>query len=71
MTAPTVGIARQVGVRASGRGSIVLVVGHDGRIAGASWGETAADCRGMGRLLDHIVEALEDGILPTPAASTL
>lgn len=68
MTAPTLCIAdaHELGERLGVRVAIIVTVDDAGRIAGASWGRSVADCRGAGRTLDQIVDHLGDGRLPAP-----
>lgn len=47
-------LARQYGAR----GVVVLVFDQD-RVAGASYGETKAECKKLGKVLDGIVDELQ------------
>ncbi len=59
-----VGHARWLARQYEARGVVVLVFDGE-RVAGASYGETKAECRKLGQVLDGIVDELQ---LEGPAA---
>lgn len=63
MKPPTVPQARQVCAALGARGVIVLAFSRD-NVAGASYGETKAECGQLGYTLDRIIEHLCDGRIP-------
>ena len=48
------------------RGAIVIMFSNEGAFGVTSWGRTRRDCRGLGRLVDVMVESLQNGELPSP-----
>ena len=53
-----VGHARWLARQYGARGVVVLVFDQD-RVAGASYGETKAECKKLGQVLDGIVDELQ------------
>ena len=65
MTRPTVHQAHTIcdSLRTA-RAVIVIALDRDGKIAGASYGETKLECRQTAYTLDCIVDAMEAGRIP-------
>jgi hypothetical protein len=61
---PSIADAKQLAYALRRKGVIVLAFdGPAGGVAGASYGMTRPDCDRMGRILDRIIAAVEDGTI--------
>ena len=63
MKQPTISQARAICDAVKARGVIVLAFSKD-NVAGASYGETKAECGQLGYTLDRIIEDLCEGRIP-------
>ena len=64
MKPPTVRQAHAICDSVKARAVIVIALGSDGTIAGASYGETRLERKQAGYTLDCIVDAMESGQIP-------
>jgi hypothetical protein len=64
MTPPTINTAKQLAYdhRAT-LGAVVLLFDRDGTIAGVSYGHTRSACALLGKLLDAIINGINDGTI--------
>ena len=63
MKRPTVHQAHAICDSVKARGVIVLAFSDD-NVAGASYGETKAECKQIAFTLDEIIEAIQEGQIP-------
>jgi hypothetical protein len=61
---PTITDAKCLCAQLRARGVIVIAFHGDMTYAAASYGETKAECKTLGRTLDRIVERLQSGAIP-------
>ena len=59
---PTIRDARDIAKRLESD-DVIILARVAGRIGGASYGQTKAQCRVAGRLLDEIINSIQDGAI--------
>lgn len=63
MKRPTISQSSSICASLKARGVIILAFSAD-NVAGASYGETRAECKQMGYTMDCIVDAINEGRIP-------
>lgn len=65
MKRPTIADARRIAER-TGTKAVVILAFTDGVVAGASYGDTKAQCDKAGKWMDDLIDRMSDGKLQSP-----